>query len=931
MITSANTGYLKNTASALCTMVEPNGYTRTFNKYNNIPAIVVIIGRNLVGQSRMLKGVYLISDIPEAVFYKPSDYVKFGYNTNTYTDENGVVWYSSMWDYYMNYDSTIPSGDVVNHSELVYSDEEFVAGVPIKDVLALAEPVVSMEPATPTSMLLDAGERINGDASLYYWNMGDGDLTTFPDYTKENASIAYTYPHNLIPTSIDYCPRSDWASRLVNKPIEGLLPDGTWETIATFPSSMAEGQISTLQISTQKSYGAIRIFADYLNIAYLKINGTYTNTYTKLKHYRLDITNARSWYANELCFSDIKTYVNNTQMPIIKYWAKYYTNNTYVPSDVSITLAQGDSSIQSNVSWNAYDVLSVFLDVVVSTNTTDIEDITSYILTTSNSDISKDPVGWKLWTSDNGLYWNVLDNISNANIPTERKTDTSPFIITSGTMETLTYVESDGSQYVDTLMLGNRLVDAEINIQVHDYCGNWGGILGSRDRETVSALNVAYKQDTKRIVFQRGGWSTEASYSLSAGTPYKIEMLANKLYINNSEVISLSNADFTTSIPMTFFARNQVYTSRPIDYGRYRLYSAKIWRESNTLARDFVPARIKGVIGLYDNVTESFFAPICGNPLKSPSVSDTFPLFLIDGGYMINLSNLIQSGKMRCEMEVSLSNVTNTNTLLSNDDNFRVHNYSNEKFEALSLNSSANYQYSGYYISPNTKYKLTLITSSNGLNLIYDGNSSRANGYSVNANSPMYLFGEGSGRTNTTSGSIYSCKIWDDDTLVFDLASDITEGGISVYNAVNGESVDAYGAPSGPAWVMIGTALTNIIAPKPASMGEPLPMEFWTYEGTQLINILNPDTIPTSTSPYPMMLWQEYDNVLYTNFSLENPLIGACANTNNVETLVIPESVKYIGTYAFRNTNVSEVTIASDCVYSSTSFPNGCVIHFHGE
>ena len=337
MITSANTGYLKNTASELCTLTESGGFSRTYDKYNNIPAIAVIIGKNSINDNKLIKGVYLISDIPEAVFYKPTDYYKCGYNTNTYTDEHGTVWYSSMWYYYLNYDSTITSGNIVNHSELVYSDEEFESGAPIKDILALAQPVVTPETSPiPASILLDAGERFGGDDSVYYWNITDGDLDTFADYNKEDASITYIYSHNLILTSIDYCPRSSWSGRLADKPIKGLLPNGTWETITTFPSSMSEGQISTLSISTQSSYSAIKIFADYLNVAYIKINGTYTNTYNKLKHYRLDITDARSWYADELCFSDIKTYANNTQCPIINYWSKYYTNNTYVPSSLTV-------------------------------------------------------------------------------------------------------------------------------------------------------------------------------------------------------------------------------------------------------------------------------------------------------------------------------------------------------------------------------------------------------------------------------------------------------------------------------------------------------------------------------------------------------------------------------------------------------------------
>lgn len=57
--------------------------------------------------------------------------------------------------------------------------------------------------------------------------------------------------------------------------------------------------------------------------------------------------------------------------------------------------------------------------------------------------------------------------------------------------------------------------------------------------------------------------------------------------------------------------------------------------------------------------------------------------------------------------------------------------------------------------------------------------------------------------------------------------------------------------------------------------------------------------------------------------------LGACCHCTQLTTVTIPESVKKIGRYAFRNTLLTSVTIASDCTYYPTSFPDDCTINFY--
>ena len=71
---------------------------------------------------------------------------------------------------------------------------------------------------------------------------------------------------------------------------------------------------------------------------------------------------------------------------------------------------------------------------------------------------------------------------------------------------------------------------------------------------------------------------------------------------------------------------------------------------------------------------------------------------------------------------------------------------------------------------------------------------------------------------------------------------------------------------------------------------------------------------------------KNYLQMKNVRFSL---ISGAFANDTSLAKVVIPQSVKFIGENAFRNTALSSVKISSNCVYSQESFPDGCKIEFY--
>ena len=71
---------------------------------------------------------------------------------------------------------------------------------------------------------------------------------------------------------------------------------------------------------------------------------------------------------------------------------------------------------------------------------------------------------------------------------------------------------------------------------------------------------------------------------------------------------------------------------------------------------------------------------------------------------------------------------------------------------------------------------------------------------------------------------------------------------------------------------------------------------------------------------------KNYLQMKNVRFSL---ISGAFANSINLKKIVIPQSVKFIGDSAFKNTALSSVKISADCTYGSESFPENCNVEFY--
>lgn len=182
-------------------------------------------------------------------------------------------------------------------------------------------------------------------------------------------------------------------------------------------------------------------------------------------------------------------------------------------------------------------------------------------------------------------------------------------------MTELPYIASSGTQYINTGVIGKNGIDVELCVFFTESPSDWHFLLGSClanvDHSYIIGINAL-----RTITIQRGTniWY-DASYTFNLNTDYTIKIVGTHLYINGEDVCSVSDQSFTSPVSLYLFAANVngdagVYTPMALRY-------CKIW-ENGVLVRDYIPAIDNGHIGLWDNVSGSFFADAAGGEFIAP-------------------------------------------------------------------------------------------------------------------------------------------------------------------------------------------------------------------------------------------------------------------------------------------------------------------------
>lgn len=108
-----------------------------------------------------------------------------------------------------------------------------------------------------------------------------------------------------------------------------------------------------------------------------------------------------------------------------------------------------------------------------------------------------------------------------------------------------------------------------------------------------------------------------------------------------------------------------------------------------------------------------------------------------------------------------------------------------------------------------------------------------------------------------------------------------------------------------------------------STLSPPRPNYVFFKTPNELPNISTPPT--PIEEPYPRYTFIKTNKNLKL-YGQDIDYFGTFKNCVDLEQVSIPETVKYIGPYAFENTKLKKVVLAADCQYYPTSFPSTCEV-----
>lgn len=167
------------------------------------------------------------------------------------------------------------------------------------------------------------------------------------------------------------------------------------------------------------------------------------------------------------------------------------------------------------------------------------------------------------------------------------------------------YLESTGTQLLDTGISGGTSVEYSLLIEFCDGNSSWAQYFGSSQNERCCPKLFRW-DNSPYVGHTYAAWYTTSETQFRIGelninSQYLVEYKGGKLYLNGSELASPGTLGFGSNNFCIFG-----YLPEPQYKSKLRLYECKIWKDG-TLVRDMIPVRVGQVGYLYDKVSETLF------------------------------------------------------------------------------------------------------------------------------------------------------------------------------------------------------------------------------------------------------------------------------------------------------------------------------------
>lgn len=193
----------------------------------------------------------------------------------------------------------------------------------------------------------------------------------------------------------------------------------------------------------------------------------------------------------------------------------------------------------------------------------------------------------------------------------------------------LEYIQSTGTEYVDTGLKPNQDSRAVADVQFMSFPSGHSAIFGSYD--SVNQWWAYYRYDQSQYRAVNGG-TTQKSVAYADPTLRATLDLQNGLYRVNDTEVTWSQDEFSIDSSVYLFALNRQGGSMQYP-ASCRMYSCKIY-DNGTLIRNYVPCLTpSNEVGLYDIVNGVFYGNAGTGDFIAGPENDNIPSQTIERDY----------------------------------------------------------------------------------------------------------------------------------------------------------------------------------------------------------------------------------------------------------------------------------------------------------
>lgn len=168
----------------------------------------------------------------------------------------------------------------------------------------------------------------------------------------------------------------------------------------------------------------------------------------------------------------------------------------------------------------------------------------------------------------------------------------------------LSYLQSSGTQYIDTGIIGSSELKIEIKV-MFTTTNNTTYLIGSRNSTNGDAFLLLTNNALLRTDYGTGVNGYIPGLTLTTTDIYTITKDLNLTYVDGVLKSTLTKSSFNSGLSMYLFSTNT--NGAASAQVRAKIYYCKIWDAHGTLLRDFIPVINENVYCMYDKVSDSYF------------------------------------------------------------------------------------------------------------------------------------------------------------------------------------------------------------------------------------------------------------------------------------------------------------------------------------